>query len=299
MNASASKSNAQPAVTQVPNTAKDEVKMAWAEWRKAKGENQAAKEQTNRQGETAGEAIEDQEGTEESKVSEKPEDGAVEDLHEDVEDVKQLSEPPMPITTVDDGLIESAFTDDEDDDWKDKDEDSLEHYFECPEIVLDSGESDAKHPSNDPPLEQQVVATDTTSEERGVLDVAVASESCDSGLLEHDQGSIHERHTSPAPTCVGQTENNAGQGHTNSLVEEGISAGNGAIGAEASPEQPNATMCQSNPLTVIKSWGEGSCPGSVCIKSLNDDPRLKPLPTANGKGHVALVSMLENIESTV
>ncbi|OAG24965.1 hypothetical protein CC77DRAFT_1090589 [Alternaria alternata] len=280
-NASASKSNAQPAVTQVPNTAKDEVEMAWAEWRKAKEEKQAAKEQTNRKGGTVGEAIEDKEGTEEYRVSEKPGDGAVEDLHEDVEDVKQLSEPPIPVTTVDDGLIESAFTDEEEGDWKDKDEDSLEHYFECPEIVLDSGESDAKHPSNDPPLEQQVVATDTTSEERDVLDVAVASESCDSDLLEHDQGSIHEQYTSPAPTCVGQTEDNTDQGHTEPLLEEGISAGNGTMDLVASLEQPVATRGQSNAFTVIKSWGEGQWPGSVCIKSLDDDPRLELLPKAN------------------
>ena len=300
MNASASKSNAQLAVTQVPNTAKDEVAMAWAEWRKAKEEKQAAKGQTNRQGKTVGEAIEDQEGTEESRVSEKPGDGAVEDPHEDVEDVKQLSEPPIPVATVDNGLIESAFADEEKDDWKDQDEDSLEHYFECPEIVLDSGESDAKHPANDPPLEQQVVATDTTSEERGVLDVTVASEPCDSDLLEHSQGSIHEQYTSPAPTCVGQTEDNTDQGHTEPLLEEGgICAGNGTMNLVASSEQPVATRGQSNALTVIKSWGEGQWPGSVCIKSLDDDPRLKLLPKANEQGRVVLVSMLEDIETAV
>ncbi|RYN29911.1 hypothetical protein AA0112_g7101 [Alternaria arborescens] len=299
MNASASKSNAQPAVTQVPNTANDEVAMAWAEWRKAKEEKQAAKGQTNRQKKTVGEAIKDQEGTEESRVSEKPGDGAVEDSHEDFEDVKQLSEPPIPVATVDNGLIESAFADEEEDDWKDKDEDSLEHYFECPEIVLDSAESDAKHPANDPPLEQQVVATDTTSEERGVLDVAVASEPCDSDLLEHGQGSIHEQYTSPAPTCVGQTEDNTDQGHTEPLLEEGISAGNGTMNLVASSEQPVATRRQSNAFPVIKSWGEGQWPGSVCIKSLDDDPRLNSLPTANEKGRVALVSMLEDIETAV
>jgi hypothetical protein len=68
---------------------------------------------------------------------------------------------------------------------------------------------------------------------------------------------------------------------------------------EASPDQPDATRGQSNALTVIKSWGEGQWPGSVCIKSLNDDPRLNSLPTANEKGRVALVSMLEDIETAV
>jgi hypothetical protein len=121
----------------------------------------------------------------------------------------------------------------------------------------------------------------------------------DDDLPEHDQGSIYGRYASPAPTCVGQTENNAEQGHTKSLVEEDISAGNGAMDPEAIPDQPDATRGQSNALTVIKSWGEGQWPGSFCIKSLDDDPRLTSLPTANEKGRVTLVSMLEDIETAV
>lgn len=296
---SATEPTAQKAIAKTQDPAGQEGKKAREVDKSAKNDNKDAEEQVNQREEADEEAAEEEEGIEESKVSGKPGDDAVEDLDEDVELVKQLSEPPIPVTTVDYGLIKSAFADGAEDDWKDKDDDSLERYFECPEVVLDSCESSPKYPSYDPALEQQVVATDTTREERTMLDAAVASESSDSDLLGHDQGSIHERFTSSAPTCVGQTDNNTEKGHTKSLVEEDISAGDGAMDLEASPEQPNATRGHSNVVTVIKSWGEGQWPGSVCIKSLDDDPRLTSLPTANEKGRVALVSMLEDIETAV
>ena len=177
-----------------------------------------------------------------------------------------------------------------------------EYYFDCPEVVLDGYDSDVKHPLEDSPLESHAAVTDTTSltsEGRRKLEIAVTSEATDANALEDESSSLSERSTSPGSTCLGQTDNNVEQGHTKSLVEEDISAGNGAMDLEASPDQPDATRGQSNALTVIKSWGEGQWPGSVCIKSLNDDPRLHSLPTANEKGRVTLVSMLEDIETAV
>jgi hypothetical protein len=268
-----------------------------------KGEN-AAREGVKQQEEAEERAIE------EAKFSDEPSDrgdlggDTVEDVHKDIEIVEQLPVLPVLAPTVDSGSIEPALTSENKGAEKDKEEDPLEaeHYFDCPEVVLDGDDSDMKPPLEDSPLESHAAVTDTTnltSEGRRKLEITVTSGPTDANALEDEISSLSERSTSHGSTCVGQTDNNAEQGHTKSPVEEDISTGNGAMDLEVSPEQPNATMGQSNASTVIKSWGEGQWPASVCIESLDDDPRLTSLPTANKKGRVTLVSMLEDIETAV
>ncbi|CAN9444882.1 unnamed protein product [Alternaria alternata] len=272
--------------------------------KKAKKGKKATREGIKQQEEAEGRAIEEAKFNDEPTVRGELGDDTAEDVHKDIEIAEKLPVLPVLAPTVDSGSIEPALTSEKKGAEKDKEEDPLEaeHYFDCPEVVLDGCDSDMKHPLEDSPLESHAAVTDATnltSEGRRKLEIAVTSDSTDTNALDDESISLSERSTSPGSTCLGHTDNNVEQGHRKSLVEEDISAGNGAMNIEASPEQPNATRGQSNALTVIKSWGEGQWPGSVCIKSLDDDPRLTSLPTANEKGRVTLVSMLEDIETAV
>ncbi|CAN9145654.1 unnamed protein product [Alternaria alternata] len=272
--------------------------------------------------------------TAKSKAKEDSKAGPAEGGQKVVAIADQLPMPPMLVPAVNGGTIELTFTGgtNENDEGQVEAPSKAEPDATQPDLNLSDDGSGPKQPSNELSLSQQDVSLTTMSlveqsEEKPklatsfVLTDAYLRGECDEGisyepnishtstgersteddddLPEHDQGSIYGRYASPAPTCVGQTENNAEQGHTKSLVEEDISAGNGAMDPEAIPDQPDATRGQSNALTVIKSWGEGQWPGSFCIKSLDDDPRLTSLPTANEKGRVTLVSMLEDIETAV
>lgn len=299
------------AVTQVPDAADDDngkteeaKKKTKEEKKKSKKKKKAAKEQAKQQEEAEKKAIEEGEDIGEPSLGGGVRDDAFEHSHEGVATVKLLSVPLTFVPIVDSGPTEEAFTDGRKDaeEGKTEDRSDEEQFFECSEIMVSGHESDSKHRSKCPSLEQQVVATDSTNlTSEGEVRPAMVSEPgpTDPGTLAYDKGSFSERTPSLIPTCLGKVKRNDDQNHSKSHIEEDLSTQNGIMDLEVRSEQPAATEGQSHPLTVIKSWGEGSCPGSVCIKSLNDDPRLKPLPTANGKGHVALVSMLENIESTV
>jgi hypothetical protein len=272
--------------------------------KKAKKVKKAAREGVKQQEEAEERAVEEAKFNDEPTVRGDLGDDTTEDVHKDIEITEQLPVLPVLAPTGDSGSIELDLTSQKKGAEKDKDEDPLEaeHYFDCPEVVLDGYDSDMEHPLEDSPLESHAAVTDTTnltSEGRRTLEIAVTSEPTDADALEDESSFLSEQSTSPGSTCIGQTDNNAEQGHAKSLVEDETSAGNGAMDLEASPDQPDADMGQSNALTVIKSWGEGQWPGSVCIKSLNDDPRLHSLPTANEKGRVTLVSMLEDIETAV
>ncbi|CAN9205197.1 unnamed protein product [Alternaria alternata] len=300
--ASATEPATELAVTQMPDTADDDngkteeaKKKTKEEKKKGKKKKKAAKEQAKQQEGAEKKAIEEGEDIGEPSLG-----GGV---GEDVAIVKQ-SVPPTFVPTVDSGPIEEAFTGGKKDVEQGKTENRSdeEEFFECSEIMVSGHESDSKHHSKCPPLEQQIVATDSTNlTGEGIMRPAIVSEPgpTDPGILAYDKGSLNERVPSPTPTCLEKVKRNDDQNHSKSQMEEDLSAENGYMDLEVRPEQPSATDGQSHPLTVIKSWGEGSWPGSVCIKSLDDDPRLKSLPTADGKGRIALVSMLENIESTV
>ncbi|CAN9443741.1 unnamed protein product [Alternaria alternata] len=309
--ASATEPATELAVTQVPDAADDddgkteEAKKKYKEEKKkGKKKKKAAKEQAKQQEEAEKKAIEEGEDVGEPSLGGGVGDDAFEHSHEGVAVVKQLSVPPTFVPIVDSGPTEETFTDGKKDTEEGKPEDRSdeEQFFECSEITVSGDESDSKHLSKRPPLEQQVVATDSTNlTSEGRMRPAIVSEpgSTDTGILAYDKGSFNERTPSLIPTCLGKVKRNDDQNHSKSNIEKDLSAENGIMDPEVRPEQPAATGGQSHPLTVIKSWGEGSWPGSVCIKSLDDDTRLKSLPTANGKGRVALVSMLENIESAV
>ncbi|CAN9440265.1 unnamed protein product [Alternaria alternata] len=308
--ASATEPATELAVTQMPDAADDDngkteeaKKKTKEEKKKGKKKKKAAKEQAKQQEEAEKKAIEEGEDIGEPSLGGGVGEDVFKHSHQDVAIVNQ-SVPPTFVPTVDSGPIEEAFTGGKKDaeEGKTENRSDEEEFFECSEIMVSDHESDSKHHSKCPPLEQQIVATDSTNlTGEGRMRPAIVSEPgpTDPGILAYDKGSLNERVPSPTPTCLEKVKRNDDQNHSKSQMEEDLSAENGYMDLEVRPEQPSATDGQSHPLTVIKSWGEGSWPGSVCIKSLDDDPRLKSLPTANGKGRMALVSMLENIESTV
>lgn len=290
--ASATEPATELAVTQVPDAADDDngkteeaKKKIKEEKKKGKKKKKAAKEQVRQQEEAEKKAIEEGEDVGAPTLGGGVGDDAFEHSHEGVAIVKQLSVPPTSVPIVESGSTEEAFTDGKKDaeEGKTEDRSDEEQFFECSEIMLSGHESDSKHHSKCPPLEQQVVATDPTNltSEREMR-AAIVSEPgpTDPGILAYEKRFFNERMPNLIPTCLGKVKRNDDQNQSKFHTTEDLSAENGAVDLEARSEQPIAIEGQSHPSMFIKSWGEGQWPGSVRIKSLNDDPRLKSLPAA-------------------
>ncbi|KAH6842058.1 hypothetical protein B0T12DRAFT_273547 [Alternaria alternata] len=193
------------AVTQVPDAADDDngkteeaKKKTKEEKKKSKKKKKAAKEQAKQQEEAEKKAIEEGEDIGEPSLGGGVRDDAFEHSHEGVATVKLLSVPLTFVPIVDSGPTEEAFTDGRKDaeEGKTEDRSDEEQFFECSEIMVSGHESDSKHRSKCPSLEQQVVATDSTNlTSEGEVRPAMVSEPgpTDPGTLAYDKGSFSEQ----------------------------------------------------------------------------------------------------------
>ncbi|KAL1792917.1 hypothetical protein ACET3X_009424 [Alternaria dauci] len=305
--ASATEPAAELAVTQIPDAAdedneraeevkkkpkEEKKKKLKEEKKKGKKKNKVVKEQAKQQEEAEQKTTDEGQDIAEPASAGGAEDGTFQHSHEDITVVKQLFMPSRCVPTIDNDSIKQALADEKEEaqESNSKNQSEEEQFFECSEISVGGHESDSHQPSTHLLLERQAVATDSTdliSKEKMKAEMASDSDPTGSGLLARRNLSLDERIINTTPTCLRQTENHADESHTKSETEDGISTENGIVDPGASSEQPAAT---NGPSYLLRSWGQGSWSGSVRIKSLEDDPRLKSLTAANGKGRVTLVS---------
>ncbi|CAG5156564.1 uncharacterized protein ALTATR162_LOCUS4361 [Alternaria atra] len=240
-------------------------KMVKEEKKKAKKEKKAAKEQAKQQEEANKMATEEKESTAEPGMGQETGDGVAKAVDGDTEMLNQLL--PLLAPPADSVSIGSALTDEKNEAEKERHENLLEveQFFECPEVVPDDHESDPKHPSKDPPLNDEVVATDTMTlinEDEEKPEIAALINLGDSNGQEHYEEPLREPSTNPASTSEGKTGEDADPEHCKSPTRDVAFFGSGHIDLEARSEQSTATKGRSYPLTIIQSYQEESWPGS-------------------------------------
>jgi hypothetical protein len=244
---------------------KEEKKKVKQEKKKAKKEKRAAKEQAKQLEEANKKATEEKESTAEPGMGQETGDGVAKAVDGDTEMLNQLL--PLLAPPVDGVSIGSVLADEKNEAEKERDENLLEveQFFECPEVVPDDHESDSKHPSKDPPLNDEIVATDTMTlinEDEEKPEIAALINSGDSNDQEHHEEPLREPSTSPASTNEGKTGEDADPEHCKSSTRDVAFFGSGHIDLEARSEQSAATKGRSYPLTIIQSYQEESWPGS-------------------------------------
>ncbi|KAG9185454.1 hypothetical protein G6011_07998 [Alternaria panax] len=136
-------------ITGLPNEAEEEKEKTKEAGKKSKEDKKKGKKGKKKQREQAEKkAAEEEENTAQQEAGGELGNGAVEDIHGDVEIVEELSVHSTLVPTVASDSIEQAITGENKDAEgdKDKDQSEEEQYFECPEIMLDGHESNPNHP---------------------------------------------------------------------------------------------------------------------------------------------------------